>query len=106
MKSPRQQRNEARRARHRATWAQQEADAAADQVKRGGEARDAARLSRFEVQGRGFRPIFSRTPLAAPIATQTFQSTALGGGHVDDTKASMLGNEKKTSGRQLGGGRE
>ena len=105
MKSPRQQRNAARRARHRAAEATASFESSQATAQRQRDASDAARLARFEVQGRGFRPIFARTPLAAPIQEQTFQETALGGGSVDDDKVSMLAKEARTADRELGGGR-
>jgi hypothetical protein len=108
VKSPRQQRNEARRARHRAAEAAAAFESDQDVARRTREASDAARLARFEVQGRGYRPIFAQAPVVvgAPIAT-TAEAT-LGGGDDDERtpRVSPFADGKIRKARGLGGGVE
>lgn len=105
MKSPRQQRNEARRARHRAAWEAAAFESEQDIARRTREANDAARLARFEVQGRGFRPVLSQAPIVAQVeAAQAAPAVDLGGGDVGDSKADLLAVKHKNRGAQLGGG--
>ena len=103
MKSPRQQRNEARRARHRAADATAAFESEQDVARRTREASDAARLSRFEVQGRGYRPIFARTiSIGAPVPG--LPPALIGGGqeaYNENARVAALVKESKARG--LGG---
>jgi hypothetical protein len=107
MASPRQNRNKARRARHRAAEAAAAFDADQDVARRTREASDAARLARFEVQGRGYRPIFAQAPIAfgAPIAAPAPARAQIGGG-IEDEKNQRVGQIviPTENARSLGGG--
>ena len=108
MKSPRQQRNEARRARHRAAAETAAFNASQDVARRTRDASDAARLARFEVQGRGYRPIFAQSPVVIGTPIPVTAEAQIGGGDVDDvtSRVSPFAQEKIRKARGLGGGVE
>lgn len=102
MKSPRQGRNEARRARHRAAAETASFEGAQDVARRTREASDAARLARLEVQGRGYRPIFAQAPIVFGAPVAPVAEALLGGGNADEDRRPGLVKESRS--RSLGGG--